>query len=860
MSDKPQETVTLTIDGKEVTVPKGTLVVHAAKQVGIEIPIFCSHPKLDPIGACRMCLVRVEKIPKLITACTLPAADGMVVTTDSEEVAGARAGVLEFMLSNHTLDCPFCDKGGECDLQDNTWKFGVPVGRFEEHKILRSRKKLPPIIEKVMSRCVQCARCIRYCDEIMGVGALRFINRGVRTEVATFGDGPMDCELCGNCIEVCPVGALTSEFYDMKARPIDRKSVDSLCQYCGDGCTMSIETKGRFSGEAHVIRTRGFIGKGINDDFLCVRGRFGYGMVNSSERLTQPLIRRDGALVPASWDEALDLIAARLTELRERHGANAIGGIGSEKVTTEEAYLFSKLMRVVVGTNNVDYRTDSKQLFRASSLARLLALAPPEGAMQRIERAGLIVLLGSDITSENPWTEKMIIKAVTKNRGRQLLAYPRKVRQTQYTSQWLRHAPGTDAALARGLADLARGEAKADAVATATGVTPEEVTVFLKQMQEATDLVFIVGPGITAGAAPDAAMAAVAELARALGANSKKPVHVVVQALHSNTRGAQQMGLLPDTYPGFAGMQPDSLRPAWGAGLPTEPGLNTVEMLAAAAQGTLKALYLVGANPLVSFPDGAFAQGALEKLELLVVQDLFLTPTAQQADVVLPAASFAEKDGTFINIEGRVQRVRRALEPLGEARADWEIFSDLARRLKHEWFYLTPQEVAREIAGTLPGFSGLNYRVLDLPLSRLLVEAGNGTPEGGKDKTKGGKAKAEAGSERGEAGAPPDFPFVLMTGQMLFHSGTLSTWAPEMRQINARAYVEITPEDAERLGVRHGDTVRLVSPRGEIVLPAHIQPGGTAGILFVPIHFAEPRVNRLLDRNAAVDRVRVEKA
>ena len=523
MSDKPQDSVTLTIDGVSVTVPKGTLVVHAAGQIGIEIPIFCSHPKLDPIGACRMCLVRVEKIPKLITACTLPVAEGMVVTTNTPEVAEARAGVLEFLLSNHTLDCPFCDKGGECDLQDNTFKYAVPVGRFEEHKIIRSKQPMPPIIEKVMSRCVQCARCIRYCDEVMGVGALRFINRGVRTEVASYNDGPLDCELCGNCIEVCPVGALTSEFYDFKARPTDRKSVDSLCQYCGDGCSMRIESKGRFSGESHVIRTRGIVGRGINDDFLCVRGRFGYGVVNNPDRLTQPLIRRDGQLVPASWEEALALVASRLQEIREKHGPDAIGGIGSEKVTTEEAFLFGKFLRTVVGTNNVDYRTGSKRMFAATSLARLLALAPPEGSMRRLERAGLTVLLGTDITSENPWTEKMIIKAVTKNRGKQILAYPRKVRQTQYTSQWLCHAAGAEAALVRALADGAAGKGVAGDAAGALGVPAGEVDAFLKQMQDAADVVLVAGPLILGGADPDAAMAAVADLAEALSAPPSPP-------------------------------------------------------------------------------------------------------------------------------------------------------------------------------------------------------------------------------------------------------------------------------------------------------------------------------------------------
>lgn len=856
MSDATVDTVTLTIDGIEVSVPKGTLVVDAARKAGIEIPVFCSHPKLEPIGACRMCLVRVEKIPKLITSCTLQVAEGMVVTTNSAEVAAARAGVLEFLLSNHSLDCPFCDKGGECDLQDHTFRHGVPEGRFEEPKILRQKKPMPPIIEKVMSRCVHCARCIRYCDEVMGVGALRFINRGVCTEPAAFMDGGLACEQCGNCIEVCPVGALTAEFYDLKARPLDRKQTNSLCQYCGDGCTMTIEVKGRHSGETHIIRTRGHDGQGVNDEFLCVRGRFGYGMVNSPERLKQPLVRRDGELVPATWDEALDLVATRLAEIRERHGADAIGGIGSEKCTNEEAYLFGKLLRGVLGTNNVDYRTESKRPFQAASLARLLALAPPEGALWRLRHARLVVLVGADLTSENPWSEKQIIQAAAKDHQRVLLAYPRRIRPVEYASRWLRHAPGTEPALLRGLAGLVANEAQAEQVAATVGVAPDELQAFAKELQDAPDVVLLLGPRVCAGTDPDAAMLAAAQLAQTLGvrrpagADGPKRVDVVVLARHNNTRGAQDLGLLPDTYPGYAGMKTAGFAPEWGEALPTRPGKSTPEMLAAAAHGELKALYVLGANPAVAFPDGERVRQALAGVEFLVVQDLFLTPTAQQADVVLPAASFAEKEGTFTNGEGRVQRVRRAMEPVGEARADWEILQAVAGRLGRPWPYLSAGEVAREITRLVPLYAGLSYQALDLPVSNFLVRPAPLAAAAAEPVVSGGAGPAAPSGE---------YPFVLLTGQTLFHSGTLSPWAPEMRRLAQHAYVEIAPEDAATLGVADGERVRLVSPRGALSLFAHVQPGGAPGILFLPHHFAEAPANVLLDAAAAVDRVRVEK-
>ena len=336
---------------------------------------------------------------------------------------------------------------------------------------------------------------------------------------------------------------------------------------------------------------------------------------------------------------------------------------------------------------------------------------------------------------------------------------------------------------------------------------------------------------------------------------------MVTLAEFNNTRGAQDMGLLPDTYAGYTGMAAGQFAGKWGENLPEKAGLNTVEMLDAAGRGALKALFVLGANPAVAFPDGQFAQAALEKVEFLVVQDMFLTPTAAQADVVLPAASFAEKDGTFTNIEGRVQRVRRALEPLGDARPDWHILTDLAHRMGHSWLYLTPQEIAREIAGIVPLYRDLNYRVLDLPLSSLLVSAENGRMG---EWENGRSTAASTGSPILPLTHSPthpsrDYPFVLHAGQMLFHSGTLSAWAPEMVTICAQATLEMAPADAEQLGVSHGERVRLVSPKGDATVQVHLQPNALPGTLVLPKHFAEPAVNRLLDRGAAVDRVRVEK-
>ncbi|MDH7569774.1 MAG: molybdopterin-dependent oxidoreductase, partial [Armatimonadota bacterium] len=575
------------------------------------------------------------------------------------------------------------------------------------------------------------------------------------------------------------------------------------------------------------------------------------GMVNAPERLREPLVRRNGVLEPASWEEALDVAASRLSEIAGQHGGGAIGGIGSPRLTNEEAYLFGKLMRAVLRTNHLDYRTNSKRPFSAASLARLLSLAPPEGSLVGLRRAALVLLVGSDITSENPWSEKQIIQSVSRNGGEVILAYPRRVRQVEYASRWLRYAPGGEAALVRALADAAAGQTGAAFPNGAAEVPPEEIVACVDRLRSTPNAVVVVGPGVTCGADPDEAMNAVADLVEALRSTGRTGVHVVVQALANNTRGAQDMGLLPDTYPGYTGMAVEHFAKAWGESLPAMPGLHTPGMLAAAARGDVKALYVVGANPMVTFPDGLRVREALAKVEFLVVQDLFLTATAREADVVFPAASFAEKDGTFTNMEGRVQRVRRALEPVGACRADWEVFVEMARRLGAGWSYLSPREVALELASTVPLYGVVNDAALEGALSPIRVP-NPAMPTGG------GRASAQPLSSRQEANQEA-FPFVLMTGQWLFHCGTLSTWAPEMRLLSGQAYVEVAPEDAARLEIAHGERVRLVSARGEIMVMAHLQPGGTPGILFLANHFADPPVNLLLDGEVAVDRVRIEK-
>ena len=695
--EKTDGLVHLTIDDIPVAVPPGTLVWAAAKQAGIEIPIYCYHPKMPPLGACRMCFVEIEKMPKPPqTACTTPVSEGMVVYTKTEKVLKARRGTLEFLLINHPLDCPICDQAGECDLQDFTLRHGPGGTRFDLNK--RHYPKPIPVSDEVLldrERCILCQRCTRFSSEISMDNGLVMISRGYRMEVGTAPDHAFDSIFSGNTVEICPVGALTAASYRFKARPWELKRVPGICANCSVGCNARLDVR-----VDKLMRLSSRQNDEIDDGWLCNRGRWGLDVVNSSQRLRTPLIRKEEKLVPATWEQAYYLIAARLSKLSKTHGAKATGGIGSTHVTNEEAYLFQKLLREVLETPNVDHHHGAFPTPRDSLTGRPWMMT---NSIAEIEQASHIVLIASDPYERQPILNLRIKKAM-KAGARIFIVNEGTTELDRFAASKI-ELPQNGAGLAACvlLARALESEKAAGQYDELRAKVAQEAAAARQRLDAATVAQLETLAAEIAGArgaiilydematlAPNCAnLAADLQALAVVTGNIDRPGAGVGPLFEdANSLGARDMGLLPDSLPGY---QPVS-----------EKGLAYDEML---KSGEIRALLVMGANPL--------RHGELPpNLEFLVVQDLLLTETAQRADVVLPVVSFAEKDGSMTNVDHHVQALRRALRPLPGAKADWEILSALANHLGEKWTYRSPQDVLKEIAASNPFYSGLTWEGL----------------------------------------------------------------------------------------------------------------------------------------------------
>jgi NADH-quinone oxidoreductase subunit G len=668
--------VTFIVDGKKLTAPAGTLLIDACRRAGIEIPAFCYYPGLSLQAACRMCLVRQEKVPKLQTACTTTVAEGQVFITDSEEITQSRKAMIELLLGNHPLDCPVCDAGGECELQDMTYRYGAGESLYAEAKNHREEQQWSPAVYYDRPRCILCYRCIRVCGEAMNVWALGVQNRGVRATVAPNGGDKLDCEQCGQCIDICPVGALTSGAYRYKTRPWEMNHVATVCAHCADGCKVTLgvrqATDAAGSG-SEIVRADNRDRSGINGDFLCAKGRFGFDFVGSEERLTKPLVRnREGKLVEATWEEALRLAAGRLKEVRDGQtenaragnapgknasGGAAIGVIGSNRTTNEEDYLLQKFARTVLGTNNIDHERSTDY----ATFAR--ALAGHEGwaaSLRETATAPAILLIGGNPTEEHPLLAWNLRTNVRLNRARLYVANHRFIKLERQAKATLR----LEAEGYRTLPDyLGSIDPIASQLAFREAIQAEEsLLVVCGEEFRGQALKSLVAWGLQRG-----------------------NVHFAYLGDHANARGAADMGLLPDLLPGYVPVSEPGAFAAEYDGLSATPGLTQTEIFAAAAAGQLGALLVVGADPVKNL---GLAAESLKKT-FVIVLELFLTETAALADVVFPAASLYEKSGTVTNSFGDLQLVKKAADRAG-AKPDFEILVRLASAMGADLKRLVP--------------------------------------------------------------------------------------------------------------------------------------------------------------------------
>jgi len=659
--------VTITVNGKQLTAPAGTLLIEVCKQAGIEIPSFCYYPGLSLQGACRMCLVEIEKMPKLQTACTTAITQGMVVKTESDVVVQARKAMLELVLANHPLDCPVCDAGGECELQDMTFKYGAAESKFIDIKSHREEQQWSPVVYFDRPRCILCYRCIRVCGEGVDVWALGVQNRGQGSIITPNKGDHLECEECGMCIDICPVGALTSGAYRYKTRPWEMNHVGTVCAHCGDGCRTTVGVRRSDSG-MEIVRCDNRDRSGVNGDFLCVKGRYAFDFANHPERIPQPLIRRDGKFHPASWPEAIEAVADGFKKVLAEHGPKAIGVIGSNRTTNEEGYLLQKFARTVLGTNNIDHhRTADFPAFARAVVANKARTA----GMRELAEAKAVLLIGNDPTEQHPLLAWQIRTSVRLHGAKLFVANSRKIKLARQAARFAQIPAGSEPAL---VAFLNGDDAQAEKFVS-TSLTRDALAALRDALRAEQELVIIFGSEVR-GAGVDALVK--------FGAAQN--ARLVCLGDYANSRGAADMGLYPDILPGHEPLGSTSrFAGEWDAEIPSEPGLDLPAMFEAAKSGALKALYIVGCDPIARYGLDPFILNA----PFVVVQDMFMTSTAVQADVILPAANAYEKTGTFTNTCGELQMLCKAGD-IASVKSDFEITVRIAERMGHDVRRLVP--------------------------------------------------------------------------------------------------------------------------------------------------------------------------
>ncbi len=806
------QTVTLKIDGRDVSVLPGTTVLAAAKQVGIEIPSLCYQEKLLPAGLCRLCLVEIEKVRGLQPACSTAVREGMVVHTDTAPVLHNRRMVLELLCTNHPLDCPVCDAAGDCRLQDYVFRHGRTESRFGEEKRHKGKAiALGPAVVLDQERCVLCQRCVRFCEEVLDEHPLGVFQRGAQSRIGTLAGRPFDSPFSGNVVDLCPVGALTSRTFRSRARSWELKSYASTCGLCPVGCRLTADVR-----NGRLLRLRGREAPEVNDGWLCDLGRMGHGYTDHPDRLRQPLVRGANGLEPATWEVALAAVAGGFRRALRRQGPQTVAALGSPRLTNEAAYLLGRLMRTALRTNSVDCR-----------LAMTTPL-PAQATLGDLRRADVIVLFQGDPSEEAPILE-LWVKDAVKHGARLYVVHPRRLALERYATLALWPRPGSEAVLVAGalnaIAKAGAGkvpagwqEALANSgpaqVASLTGCKRKAVEELAEALAGAQRGILAYGAGVR----DEGSLALLAALAEATN------VRLLGWNGGANMRGVADMGLRPDRLPGQVPLADAAARgrcqKAWGAPVPAEPGLPASELWAAVAQGRIRTLYIVGADPMREAPDPAPVERALAAAEFVVVQDSFLTATAARAHVVLPAAVWGEEDGSATNLAGTVGWQRAAIAPLGEARPHWSILVEVARRLEApgRWPYASAADVLAEVAGLVPAYAGAP------------AVLGGGAHDARYAYAVGG----------GEPAAPSPWATIgpgslaLVTGPVLFDRDAYAGRTPAVAARAAEPYVALNAADAGPLGIADGSAVEVRGERGALRLRARVGEMCAPGMVFVP--------------------------
>ncbi|MEW6350250.1 MAG: molybdopterin-dependent oxidoreductase [Thermodesulfobacteriota bacterium] len=879
--------VTLTIDNVEVTVERGTSILKAAQKAGIRIPTLCNDKRLIPYGACRLCMVevtargRTRKMP----ACFNPVRDGMEVATHTPRLIAERRIQLMLLLRTHPLQCPQCDAAGDCDLQNLVHEYQIDELAFARESRYFHVDNKSHFIRFNMNLCIKCGMCVRICDEVQGQHELSFVNRGMHSEISTDFGRPLDCEFCGQCASVCPVGAISSKWLVGTGREFELTKTDTICAYCSLGCTLTMGKK----GDKVVYVTSP--ASSPNEGSLCVKGRYGWPYIYSGERLQKPLIRKDGTLQQVEWNEALDFTARELAKIKQQSGGASIAALGSARLTNEEAYVFNRFSRTVLGTPHLDHGGGYAYRGLVDGLAPSLGYPASTNSIREIRKADVVLLLAADLTETHPIAKNEVVIATgpyTKSEA--IVVDSVQTKLCDRRGMKLFTKPGMEHVVAYGMLkhiiDAGLFDRKAvdlrcdgfdalaasleaytpEAVAAATGVDVEVLRSAAAKYAQAPSAAIVISEGTSRPGYTAELAKAAANLALITGHIGKVASGVYVLGEKANSQGAIDMGLLPGGLPGFRTVGDEDavkqVESAWGSPIAREEGLGTPGIFAAAEGKTIRGLYVVGENPVDTFPNRALAEKALGSLDFLVVQDLFLTSTAKMAHVVLPVATFAEKAGTFTSADRRVQKLRPVLKR-GAAKTDLEVFLALAALMgAPSMTYSGLEQILDEIAGLVPVYKGVSSERL----------GGGGVPWPCQDEEDPGNEILYAGDHpHGKAmlvAAPPlpretqadGFPLFLIPSALKFHSGSMSAWSASLMDVCPEGVAEMNRKDMRAMGLSDGDSIRLTNPTGASV-QAKVKRSRRPlpGSVIVPYHFPAIGLNRLMSLEQPAIKVKVEK-
>jgi formate dehydrogenase alpha subunit len=870
--------VKLSIDGTDITVDSGSTILEAAINNNIYIPNLCHHEDLVPSGNCRMCMVEISGRPGQIIACKTPVEEGMIVKTESDEITVIRQTALELIHVNHQQDCTTCKQNNNCGLQKVTSFVGV-----NEKRLSRMRRTRPyfevddsnPFFNLDHNKCILCGICVRTCDEVQGVNALNYGYRGYHTVISTFGNKVIKestCESCGECVVRCPVGALY-----VKNAQIASREVKTVCTYCGVGCNIFLEVRAN-----KIIGVRGDRSSIVNKGRLCVKGRFGFEFINHPDRLTTPLIKKNGAFVEASWDVALDLVAEKFKKYKK----DQFAALSSARVTNEENYVFQKFTRAVMGTNNIDHCARLCHAPTVSGLEQSLGSGAMTNSIDEFTDAKTIISIGSNTTAAHPIIGLHVKKAV-RNGAKLIVVNPKRIDLCKHSKIFLRQMPGTDVPLLMGLIKIIIDEELYDKefvdsrtedfeklresvsnydleqIAKITGVTSYCMKLAARMYATNKPASIIYAMGITQHTHGTDNVFAISNLALLTGNIGKQSSGVNPLRGQNNVQGACDMGALPNVFPGYQKVfNPEAVEKfskAWGAELDSKTGLTHLEIFDHVTEGKIKAMYQIGENPIISEANSNHVKEALHKIEFLVVQDIFMSETAQYADVILPAASFAEKDGTFTNTERRVQRIRKAIEPIGDSKPDWWIVCEIAKRMGEKGFdYTSAEEIMKEAATLTPQYAGITYeRIENEGLQwpcRDLNSNGTVYLHSEKFATASGKGKFFPLNYRMSEELPDDeYPFLLTTDRSLYHyhTSTMTGRSKGLMALDTEELIRINHRDARKLDLKQGDMVSVSSRRGIVKVKVDINSIVREGIVSMTFHFPDTPTNELT--NSAYD-------